>query len=129
VISRRQLLSRGLAASAIGLAPRMTRANAASARTSPHVAYIVVDERFEAARTLAAALAPSQIPRLALPRDVLELWHRKLEPACRTRRQAIAGVTTERGFFLLRTLAADHRLRVHSRTAHGSLVSWLIGPK
>jgi hypothetical protein len=92
------------------------------------VAAVVVDGRFDAAGVLARSLAPNA-RRVTMPRDVLDLWQQHLAPICRTRSQAIAGVTTERGFFLLRTLAADHRLRVLSRTVHGSLVSWVIGPK
>jgi hypothetical protein len=129
MISRRHLIGSGLAVSALGLGVRDTIASITPTRPAARVAFLVVDERFEAARTLARSLAAPGIRRVALTRDVLDLWHRQLAPACRTGTQAIAGVTTERGFFLLHTLAAEHRLRVHSRTAHGALVSWLIGPK
>jgi hypothetical protein len=98
-------------------------------RKAVPVAVVVVDERFESARALAADFAVPGARYLALPRDVLDLWHRQLAPICRTRTQAIAGITTERGFFVLRTLAADLRLRVISRSVRGALVSWVIGPK
>jgi len=95
----------------------------------PHVpAVLIVDERFDAARRLASLAAPG-VPRVALPRDVFDLWHGRLEEVCRSGDRAIAGVTTERGFFLLQTLAAEYRLRVLSSSAHtGSLVSWVLGP-
>ena len=88
-----------------------------------------MDQRFDLARHVARSLALPGIPRLALPRDVLELWHGRLAPVLRSGTHAIAGVTTERGFFLLHTLAADQRLRVLSRTDHGSVMSWSIGPR
>jgi hypothetical protein len=129
LITRRQLIGSGLALSALGLGAHNTMARDVPGRPAARVTLLVVDERFAAARTLARSLAAPGIQRVALPRDVLDLWHRQLAPACRSGAQAIAGVTTERGFFLLRTLTAEYRLRVLSRTTHGALVSWLIGPK
>ena len=93
------------------------------------MAAVVVDARFDAANTIARTLAAPAVPRMALSRDALEFWQRHLAPLCAAGRPCIGGVTTERSFFLLRTLAADHRLRVRSRTMHGALVSWVIGPK
>ena len=126
MISRRQVIGYGAAASALGVAGRWTHR---PSRPALPVALVVVDERFDLARTVAGSLGLPNVPRVVLPRDLLGLWHGQLSPVLRTGRQAIAGVTTERGFFLLRTLAADQRARVLSRTDQGSLVSWLLGPK
>lgn len=136
MITRRQMIGSTAAVSALGIGSRAvtaapgvpaTRKHAPPA--SPSLAMVVVDERFDAAPALARSLATPDVPRLALPRDVLEFWQRQLAPLLSAGGHAIGGVTTERGFFLLRTLAADHRLRVRSRRAHGALVSWVIGPK
>lgn len=134
MISRRALIGCGVAASALGVATPWSRATA-STRPSPlPLALLVVDERFGAARELASRTAPG-VRRLALLRDVLDLWHREIEPLVRSGTGAIAGVTTERGAFLFQTLGADHRLRVRSRTVHAAtagtepLVSWVLGPK
>jgi hypothetical protein len=129
VISRRHLIGSGVAASALGIGARMAKAIEAPARASAPAAFLIVDERFEAACAIASSIDAPGARYLAMPRDVLDLWHRQLAPACRHGAQAIAGVTTERGFFLLQTLAADQRLRVLSRTHHGALVSWRIGRK
>lgn len=124
MISRRQLIGCGVAATALGVT---FHRSASPAAVVPSV--LVVDERFYAARRLASLVAPD-IPRVALPRNVFDLWHSRLEEICRSGGRAIAGVTTERGFFLLQTLAADHRLRVLRRTAHAeSLVYWVLGPR
>ena len=129
MISRRQLIGSGAAASMLALHGAVAPATERRGGSSGRVALVVVDERFDAAHTLAGSLAAPSVPRVALTRDALDLWRGVLAPLCAAGRHAIAGVTTERGFFLLRTLAADHRLRVRSRSAHGALVSWVIGPK
>lgn len=141
MISRRQLIGCGVAATALGVTCHRAKAADSFSRPGASVlaatadrlpitpAVLVVDERFNAARALASLAAPD-IPRVAMPRDVFDLWHSRLEGICRSGGRAIAGVTTERGFFLLQTLAGDHRLRVLSRSAHaGSLVSWILGPR
>ena len=80
-------------------------------------------------QALAGMLVAPGARQVAMTRDVLDLWHRQIAPACQRGALSIAGVTTERGFFLLHTLAADLRRRVLSRSHHGALVSWLIGRK
>jgi hypothetical protein len=129
VITRRHAIGSGVAASALGSFCPAASAAGSPARIAPPVALVVVDERFEAASALARTVVAPGARHVAMTRDVLELWHRQLAPACQHGALCIAGVTTERGFFLLHTLAADQRLRVLSRTNHGALVSWLIGPK
>jgi hypothetical protein len=128
MISRRQVIGCGVAAAALGAASRSARAIESTRRPRASLALVIVDERFESARGVAGSLAGPDIPRVALPRDVLELWYPQLASVCRSGRHAIAGVTTERGLFLLQTLAADHRMRLLSRAGHDeSLVSWVLG--
>ncbi len=137
MISRRTILERGAAVSALGTAawrsafatPTASTSPAPTSSTTASIALVVVDERFGAAHALAGSLAAASVPRVVLPRDVLELWHPRLARICRSGTQSIAGVTTERGFFLLQTLAADSGMHVLSRVGHGALVSWVIGPK
>jgi hypothetical protein len=136
MISRRQLIGCGVAAAALGVASGSANTIESFVRPGPRIALLVVDERYDVARMLARSLAAPDIRRVALPRDVLDLWHQQLALVCRSGRHAIAGITTERGFFLLHTLAADHRMRVLSRAVHAAprtdhepLVSWLFGPK
>jgi hypothetical protein len=133
MISRRQLIGCGIAASSLGIAVRLAGAGEPLAPPASPLALLVVDERFELADRIAARYSPD-IPRVALPRDLLDLWHRRIAPALQARGHALGGVTTERGFFLLHTLAADHRLRVLSRNVHAArrgvhepLVSWVLG--
>lgn len=134
MISRRALIGCGVAASALGATTPWSRAIASAVPPSLPLAILVVDARFAAARVLASRTAPG-VRRVVLPRDVLDLWHRDIEPVARSGSGAIAGVTTERGAFLFQTLGADHRLRVRSRTVHAAsagtepLVSWVLDPK
>jgi hypothetical protein len=122
------------AASTVVAACRLAGAFEPRARSDAPIAILIVDERFALARRAAALGAPG-VPRVAMPRDVLDLWHSHLASIVQTRRHAIAGVTTERGFFVVHTLAANHRLRVLSRSlldmprlGHEPLVSWIVGP-
>jgi hypothetical protein len=137
VISRRQLIGSGIAVSAIGIGARIA---SAIWPATPHVAprFLLVDTRFDDALEIARLTAPPGIETIRLQRDVLELWHHRLKPMTGAVPFAFAGVTTEHGFFTLRTLAADHRLRVRSakwhapRVGHGArepLVSWVIGQR
>lgn len=117
----------------MAMAPPLPRAPAA------RVHRVLIDERFALSRRIAQRLfAPSAV-HMSLPRDLLGFWHQHLAPARGSSPGAVAGVTTERGFFLLQTLAADHRLRVQrvwSQTTTGdvnvhldtSLVAWVMGP-
>lgn len=136
-----------MAASALGLAQRMggavevpSTAMETPATPDARVAFLVVDERFDAADALARSLmrnvllAPTS--RISMPRDVLALWNSPMADECRNGTHAFAGVATERGFFLLSTLAADHRLKVLYRESHAAqrgaanaLTSFIIGPR
>jgi len=133
VISRRQLIRSGMAVSVLGLSARMARAAEPPTSRAARISYLLVDTRFDDARQIARAAALPGQGLIALPRDVLELWHEQLRPALDLAIQTFAGVTTERGFFLLRTLAADHRLSArftarHAPPREGRVVHELAGP-
>jgi hypothetical protein len=139
VISRRQLIGSGMAASAFGLGFRVTSAleplSPPVARVVPQSATrFIVDTRFDDALEIALQAAVPGAQFVTLPRDVLELWHDQLAPMPKHAAQAFGGVTTEHTFFALRTLAADHRLRVQSIAVHATpqrdeaLYCWVIGP-
>lgn len=139
MISRRRLIGSGMAVSALGLGSHAASAfevfsPTAVGATRPIVSHLVVDMRFDDALEIALRFSAPGIPVIALPRDVLELWHDRLAPTPGRVRQAFAGVTTGHSLFVLRTLAADHRLRVQSTEVHSApgraepLYSWVIGP-
>jgi hypothetical protein len=138
VISRRQLIGSGMAMSVWGLVGLAADANGEStpqlARFMPLIATkVIVDTRFDHALEIALEAATPGARIIPLPRDVFELWYDQLVPKQAIAPQAFAGVTTEHGFFTLRTLAADHRLRVLHVAEHAArrggepLVSWVIG--
>jgi hypothetical protein len=132
VISRRQLIGSGMAMSALGFGVRLAPALESSSPLP--VTQFVVDTRFDDALEIALRAVAPGARIFALPRDVLELWHEQLMPTVNRAPQAFGGVTTEHSLFALRTLAADHRLRVQFTAVHDSprrsepLYSWVIGP-
>jgi hypothetical protein len=129
MISRRQLIGSGIAISGLGLGARL--ASAVETRSLfPACETLLIDTRFPEALGIARRVAPPTATIVSLPRDVLALWHDRLKPRHGTA-PAFAGVTTEHGFFTLRTLAADYRLRVlfsEEHVAAQTLVAWVIGP-
>ena len=139
MFTRRQLIGSGMAVSTLGLGGGVATALELPASPAAHASHhlaacLIVDTRFDEARRIARQFARPGLDVIALPRDVLGLWHERLAPSGGIAPRAFAGVTTEHGFFALRTLAADHRLRVLHSTAHAAahrdeaLVSWVIGP-
>ena len=133
MISRRQLIRSGMAVSVLGLSGRMAPAVEFPTLRAVRISYFLVDARFDDARQIAQAAALPGQALIVLPRDALGLWHNQLKPALDIATQSFAGVTTEQGFFMLRTLAADHRLRVqfaatHATPCDGRIAHELLGP-
>jgi hypothetical protein len=135
--TRREVLG---AAVALGVLPPLSFARAAASVALPmtfKADRVLVDERFDEARIMAQQLRQSGMTVMTLPRDVLALWYDHLRPGLLDGSiKSVAGITDEAGVFLLRTLAADHRLRPLDRALHGlapreaalsqPLVSWVL---
>jgi hypothetical protein len=68
--------------------------------------YFFYDERFDAARRLAAALSGSTEPT-PVQGDVTNLWTRELGPAALAAPMRMSGVTTESFYFCLKILMGD----------------------
>jgi hypothetical protein len=137
MITRRQLMGSAMALPGIALSQRMAIAAPSPGAPKARVHKVLIDERFALSRPIAQTLFTPAAIYLPLPRDLLGFWHQHLAPVRTGTTSAVSGVTTERGFFLLQTLAADHRLRmqrVWSQTAGDtshldtSLVAWVMGP-
>jgi hypothetical protein len=125
--NRRQLIGAGLALTVL---PSV--GGSLGWRDSPGPAPIpvgrwLVDARFPDAVALAAHAAPAAGTTTVLDRDVLGLWHDVLLPVVtRDQGAAFGGVTTDTTLFLMRTLAADHRMRVVYRADHARPVSGVM---
>jgi hypothetical protein len=137
MITRRQLMGSALALPGLALGHGMAMAPPLPRAPAARVRKVLIDARFAASRRIAQKLFSPGAVLIPLPRDLLGVWHQHLAPARSGSPGAVAGVTTERGFFLLQTLAADHRLRVQrvwSQTTTGdvdvhldtSLVAWVL---
>jgi hypothetical protein len=117
--NRRQVIGAGLA---LAVAPGVGRSLSWRERTGPvplTVGRLLVDARFPDAVEMAAHAAAAGGIASELERDVLGLWHDELLPAFADGRVvAFGGVTTDTTLFLMRTLAADHRMRVIYRADH-----------
>ncbi len=131
--TRRQFVQTGLVLAAAPLAPFAVTAPAAAA---PSVALdrFVYDARFAAAESFAAAAGCRGVPLAAFAGDLMELWYRDLDLAWRRRPETLGGATTDRGLFVLETLAMDRRMRVVAREDRGlvngeRLFTWTIVPR
>jgi hypothetical protein len=135
--TRRELLG---VAVALGVLPPLTFARATASVAQP-LAFkadrVLVDERFDEARVMAQQWRQAGMTIMTLPRDVLALWYDHLRPGLSDGSiRSLAGITDEAGLFLLRTLAADHRLHPLDQSLRGlapsdaavsqPLVSWVL---
>jgi hypothetical protein len=118
--NRRQVIGAGLA---LAVAPGVGRSPSWREWPGPAplpVGRLLVDARFPDAVEMAAHAAEAGGIASELERDVLGLWHDELLPAVSDGRlAAFGGVTTDTALFLIRTLAADHRMRLIYRADHG----------
>jgi hypothetical protein len=139
MITRRQLMGSAMVLPGLALGHGMAMNPPLPGVPAARVRRVLIDERFALSRCIAQRLFSPSAVHVPLPRDLLGFWHQHLAPACGCSPRAVAGVTTERGFFLLQTLAADRRLRVQrvwSQTTTAdvnakldtSLVAWAMGP-
>jgi hypothetical protein len=81
------------------------------------------------ARSMAA-----RVPLAETNGDMTDLWFNHLHAQWKRMPEALGGITTPQGLFVLETLAADHRMRVVHRRERGTaseqpLVTWIIAPR
>ncbi len=92
---------------------------------------VVFDQRFAAARTFAQAATWRGRRVFGYCGDLTAIWMREIEPHWSRRAGALAGMSTPTALFCLEQLAAQHWLRVVTRTEHRvgpneRLISWVI---
>jgi hypothetical protein len=81
---------------------------------------LIVDDRYEDALRIAAHAANGARLTSRFSGDLTRLWYEQLDLSWRARPEALAGITTRDGLFVLETLAADHRMRVIFRAEHAA---------
>lgn len=117
--NRRQVIGAGLALTVMPGAGKSLSLREPSGPAPIPVGRLVVDTHFPDAVEMAAQAATLGSIATALERDVLGLWHDDLLPAMRgSRLAAFGGITTDTTLFVVRTLAADQRMRVVYRSDH-----------
>jgi|SRR5580698_6532266 hypothetical protein len=92
---------------------------------------VVFDQRFAAAQAFASTAAWRGHRVFGYDGDLTAMWLQELEPRWSRRAGALAGMTTPPALFCLEQLAAQHWLRVVTRTAQQAgpgqtLISWVI---
>lgn len=120
-MNRRDFLSAQLGAAmalsaGVSLAAPPTRASGPALRLDR----LVVDDRYPDALSIAAHAADRAGITSRFSGDLTQLWYEQLDLAWRARPEALAGITTREGLFVLETLAADHRMRVIFRAEHSA---------
>ena len=137
-MNRRELVFAGTAAGTAACVLSAVRTVAALPATlistGKHPVFAVIfDHRFEAARAFAKVAAWRGNPVFGYDGDLTAVWVRQIEPRWSARAGALAGMTTPTALFCLEQLAAQHWLRVvtrsepRARAATGeALVSWVI---
>jgi hypothetical protein len=80
----------------------------------------VADARFREAVEVGLPAAARGVPMSTIAGDLTDLWFEELDLLWKKTPQALAGVTTRQGLFVLETLAADRRMQVVYRGEHRS---------
>jgi hypothetical protein len=134
MINRRRMIKTALAVSALSVAGTRMISRAEALVPAIRPSMVIIDSRFDDAVEIAQQAAQAGAQLLEQPRDVLAMWYDEVLPSLTEVRPIFGGVTTLTGFFLFRTLAADHRLRViysaeHSEPANGMVTHVLTGSR
>jgi hypothetical protein len=138
MISRRQMLQSGLAATSlplvasVSLAP-LTHAHA-KALEHPALYKVLFDQRFAASREFGREAQWQGQSVQAFNGDITNVWYHDLHPRWRKGPAAIAGLTAHGALFCLERLAWDVGMRVthraeHQYEGHEPLYSWVIAPR
>jgi predicted methyltransferase len=138
MISRRQILQSGLAATSLPLVAGLSFAPLASAQARalehPALYKVLFDQRFAASREFGReALWQGQSVQ-AFNGDITNVWYHDLHPRWKHGPAAIAGFTAHGALFCLERLAWDVGMRVTHRAeqrfeGHEPLYSWVIAPR
>ncbi|MEP7311929.1 MAG: hypothetical protein ABI859_05065 [Pseudomonadota bacterium] len=131
--NRRQFLQAGLALSAASVVLVAPLASTGTTRAPfTHLTHFVFDNRFPEAVAIARSMQ-GRAPLAEINGDMTHLWFNQLHAQWKRAPEALGGVTTAQGLFVLQTLAADHRMRVVYRrelaARDATLVSWIIAPR
>jgi hypothetical protein len=141
MLSRRQILQRGLAASSVPLVASVSAiggllAQSAHAKVLDHPALykVLFDRRFAPSRELGRHAEWQGLRVQGFDGDVTDVWYQDLNPRWRQSPVAIAGLTTYGALFCLERLAWDVGMRVTQRSeqrydTHEPLYSWVIAPR
>lgn len=135
-MNRREFVWAGATAAAtLACALPPLRATAAAglvfpAGTAPLFA-VIFDRRFTAAQGFARAAAWQGHRVFGYDGDLTAVWRHEIEPRWSQRAGALAGMSTPPALLCLEQLAAQHWLRVRTRTGHRAgpgqpLISWVI---
>jgi hypothetical protein len=141
MISRRQMLQSGLAASSLPLVAGVSLVGGsfpqsvhARALEQPGLYTVLFDQRFAASREFGRH-AQWQGQRVqGFNGDITNVWFNDLHPRWRQSPAAIAGFTAHGALFCLERLAWDVGMRVTHRAeqryeGHEPLYSWVIAPR
>jgi hypothetical protein len=139
MISRRQVLQRGLAATSlplvVGVSLAPIQAAHAKALEQTGLYKVLFDRRFAASREFGReALWQGQSVE-GFDGDVTNIWYHDLHPRWQKGPAAIAGLTAHGALFCLERLAWDVGMRVTHRAehrceeGHEPLYSWVIAPR
>ena len=138
MISRRQMLQSGLAATSLPLVASVSLAPLASAHAKalehPALYKVLFDQRFAASRDFGREAQWQGQSVQAFNGDITNVWYHDLHPRWKNGPAAIAGLTAHGALFCLERLAWDVGMRVthrveHSYEGHEPLYSWVIAPR
>lgn len=138
MVSRRQVLQSGLAATSIPLVAGVSLAPHqsvhAKALEHPALYRVLFDQRFPASREFGRAAQWQGQNVQAFDGDVTHIWYHDLYPRWQRGPAAIAGLTAHGALFCLERLAWDVGMRVtyreeHHYRVHEPLYSWVIAPR
>jgi hypothetical protein len=141
MISRREILQGGIAATSLPLvagiawAPPLSSATGASAKALEHTSLyrVLFDQRFAAARSFGRQAQWRGESVHGFDGDITNIWYHDLHPRWQKGPAAIAGLTAHGALFCLERLAWDVSMRVVYRAelrydGHEPLYSWVIAP-
>ena len=139
MISRRQILRSGLAATSIPLLASLPLVSAAAAAdpsavrilAHPSLFRVIFDQRFAASRHFGTEARFRGHAVSGFNGDITNVWFNELRPRWKEGPAAIAGVTAHGALFCLERLAWDAGMRVIESAelpsdTHEPLYSWVI---